>query len=974
MTQEYVWGRVHALVELQVERAAIPEYEDQRLEALNNLELLDTPAEPGFDRLTRLVKTHFNVPMVFVGLVDKDRVWVKSKIGFPDLECPRDESLCGHTILEGDILCVPDLTNDPRFSEDGPETDGRKIRFFAGIPLTVDSGFNVGCLCILDWEPRTLSFDEYEAFKDFAQCVEQQLRQSKLSQDGRFLVSQTSRLNTLLETVADGIVTIDSKGNIESVNTTGAHIFGYEPYELAGENFNELMPDLGKGGWDGYVRLCLSDTQDPSQRPNLELKGRKKNGLLFPMDMRVRKMNLEGEFLYTGIIRDITERKATENEIRLGREILEVTKENIPVGLTVFDENRKLRIANSHAGDLLSLPSELLEIGACYADIIRFLMARGDFGDWTEEAKQSNLASILEDPKLQRFVHNSENGKYIEISSRSMPGGGFVSCYSDLTSRLRNEEKLENALTQANQANQAKTNFLSTISHEIRTPLNGVIGVSQMLGDTKLDADQQEKLDAILRSGNTLLELINDVLDMNKIESGNLEIEYIECDLRETIKSIETPFQLQAQDKGVFYKCDYQDDVFNRVIIDPTRLRQILMNLLSNALKFTDKGHVTLEVKTGEKLADGKTELVLAVKDTGVGIPDDRQEQIFESFSQADSSVSRKFGGTGLGLSIVKNLIMLLGGRISLTSVVDEGSCFTVFLPVETLEKLDVVAPQGGLVGLADNLMSPLHVLVAEDNDVNAMITEAFLKKLGHTSVVAGNGAIALDRFSADLYDLVLMDVHMPEMDGLEATRQIRRREDGKIVPIIGLTAEAFTERHVALRDAGMNHVLTKPFTAKQLQDVVAKFVTQTSDQLDDEVSSSSEDVVVDAADNLFSGLPELGVGDEQKLKDLWDQLGSDVVAGLIQKTPESVLDEFEQLKDGLLNGDSSVVLRAAHTISGVSSSMCAEKLPQQASLIEKKSGSLDDIQKVLPEFEETVRETVKWWRYFLSEAATESA
>ncbi|MBL4907952.1 MAG: PAS-domain containing protein, partial [Sneathiella sp.] len=801
-----------------MEKPTLPAYEEQRLAALHSLDVLDSHSDEGFDRLTRLIKAHFNVPIVLVSLIDEDREWIKSKQGTDCSEIPREYSFCAHAILEDDIFYVSDTLNDPRFVDNPYVTHEPFIRFYAAVPVTVEGGLKIGALSLMDTKPRDFTYDQIASLKDFGECVELQLVQSRLRNDANYLVSQTSRLNTLLETVADGIVTIDDNSNIESLNTQAAHIFGYEPYEILGQDFNKMIPDLGCGGWDGYIADFFDENRLEIADGKREVMGRRKNGSLFPIDLSVRVMFLHGKRLYTGIIRDVTDRKAVEDELKRGQQLLEVTKENVPVGISVFDNNQNLVVINQEVLSLFDLPEEFAQLGISYSAIIRYCAERGDYGGGDIDSLVEERVRIGLNPEPQRFLRSVNSGnRTIEVNTRPMPGGGVVSICLDITERLRSEEKLEKLLYQANSANKAKSDFLSMISHEIRTPLNGVLGVARMLGDTRMDEGQRSKLNIILKSGNTLLELINGVLDMSKIETGNLELEYIPCDLRDIVSSLIEPFEITARNKGVEFNCDICPNIAAYHIADSTRLRQVVMNLLSNALKFTDNGSVALSLRTHEGTEEDTQNISISVEDTGVGIPEDRLSSVFDSFSQADSSVARKYGGTGLGLSIVKNLVTLMDGNISLMSVIGVGSCFEVTLQFVIASEEEVRSINGIELICDESVKRSLTILVADDNEVNAMITMAFLKKLGHMCHLAENGLEALHLLDEEEFDLILMDVHMPEMDGIEATKIIRSRDDCKSLPIIGVTADAFMEHHSLYREIGMDDVLTKPFTVEQL-------------------------------------------------------------------------------------------------------------------------------------------------------------
>jgi len=387
--------------------------------------------------------------------------------------------------------------------------------------------------------------------------------------------------------------------------------------------------------------------------------------------------------------------------------------------------------------------------------------------------------------------------------------------------------EIEQYVAQAQQANRAKTDFLAVMSHEIRTPLNGIQGLATLLLDTPLTEKQHQYASDLKSSASILATVINDVLDLSKIESGMSEIDVTEFALDNMLRDLITLLgtNASANNTRLVYTSKNMDSV--AVTSDITKLRQIIINLVSNAIKFTHKGTVSISAKLKKPSTEEVCEnrLVVAVKDTGIGIEPDRLEHIFDKFTQSDSSITREYGGTGLGLAIARQLTQLLGGDIKVVSKVGEGSCFTVTANVQSRLKVESSThlDEGRDVQGA-SVPAGLKVLLAEDNAINAVVAQALLEQLQCDVEHVDNGLKATARVEEGGIDVVFMDVHMPVMDGIEATKRIRKL-DGTLgqIPVIGLTAEAFKERHIAFKEAGMDDIVTKPVTIEALQESLLK-------------------------------------------------------------------------------------------------------------------------------------------------------
>jgi signal transduction histidine kinase/CheY-like chemotaxis protein len=380
-------------------------------------------------------------------------------------------------------------------------------------------------------------------------------------------------------------------------------------------------------------------------------------------------------------------------------------------------------------------------------------------------------------------------------------------------------EELEAARDRANAASEAKSSFLGVISHELRTPMNGVLGAAQLLSATRLEPTQREYLSIIRNSGDNLLSLLNDILDMTKIEAGKMTFEVVDVSIEDLHKRVTGPFQAQAEAKGLTFSAGFEGDVPAVVRGDPLRVCQVIHNLLSNAVKFTDKGEVAYVVR-GTRLGEDRVRFDFAVTDSGAGISPDDLARLFQPFTQVDASSTRRFGGTGLGLTISRRMANIMDGDISVTSTLGQGSTFTFTVEADVVEWSRQTAAEPILAEVEDG--RALSVLVVEDHPVNRMILEAWMGSAGHASATAENGQEAIEAAGEQRFDLIIMDVNMPVMDGLTATRAIRAGDGpNNDTPIVVLSASARSEDHAAGLDAGADAYLNKPIDFAALAKVM---------------------------------------------------------------------------------------------------------------------------------------------------------
>ncbi|WP_413717050.1 response regulator [Silicimonas sp. MF1-12-2] len=500
-------------------------------------------------------------------------------------------------------------------------------------------------------------------------------------------------------------------------------------------------------------------------------------------------------------------------EIAEARQRLIDAIETISDGFAFYDSDDRLVLCNTRYRDFLGDPEgRIVRPGITAEELAELLPSGSGLRVKAQSIDQTASAASASDN-----VRRLPDGRWVQIDKRRTTDGGSVVVYSDISELVRREVQLTEAKEEAETANEAKSAFLAAMSHEIRTPLNGIIGMSGLLASTRLDPEQRDFANTIGEAADTLLRIINDILDFSKVEAGALDLEEIEIDLFETIEGAVELVMPKADEKGIELACRIHPDVPRGVIGDPTRLKQVLLNLLNNAVKFTEKGEVVLNVsrKAPEVADNGAASLTFAVRDTGIGIPADRMSRLFKSFSQVDASTTRRYGGTGLGLAISKSLVEKMGGKIDVESEVGKGSTFSFSIDLPACVPQDRKDRRARI----DNLRGRT-VLAVDDNATNRKIIGERLRDWGMVPELCGTPEEALDALRAGhSFDVVMIDYKMPHMTGLELSTEIRRLLGESTPPLILFTSLTPTEPEFwsRVREADFSSILTKPAKSSQL-------------------------------------------------------------------------------------------------------------------------------------------------------------
>jgi len=694
------------------------------------------------------------------------------------------------------------------------------------------------------------------------------------------------------------------------------------------------------------------------------------DGREFDVEVYLNRIAYRGEDAILANVRDITIRKESENHIRQSLSKFEAILENSLMGIAM-SHSRKISTINRRGAEIFGYtPGELI------GNKISVILGTEHEESFVQSSRQA-LSKRGDFNTEQAFFGKDGKTVWCRMYAKAVDpeslDKGIIWAWDDITDLRRNQEDLVRTREDAEAANQAKSEFLAAMSHEIRTPMNAIVGMTDILLQSRLSDDQRDYLQTVMDSAQHLLSIINDILDLSKIEARKLVLDRSDFDLPFHVRTTAKGLEIQAHQKELNLQLEIDEEITACVNGDPLALRQVLMNLVGNAIKFTHRGTITVRVQKAEEDPhraedDPRTVGVqFEVEDTGIGIPEEFMDTIFQSFSQS----TRAFGGTGLGLAICKELIALMGGNICVASQVGKGSTFSFTVWFEPGVACPV--PASPREGNPEALLRPAHVLVAEDNDVNVMVTTLRLEEMGHTYSVASNGLEVLDRLKREPFDLILMDIEMPVLDGISATKAIRSAVPGgpipdPNIPIIGVTAHALKEFRDKSLGAGMDDYVSKPVDFNELTVIINRLIG-TRPAASAEAASPTNETRKDATPAQTAPVRPKPAGElpvwspDKAMEDLGvdKAMFKDFVTTACNEL-ETTLREIDQAVGG---ADLSTASKLAHTMKSICQSVGAHPAALAATDLHSASSKGNGLQEGLTALKKEIEQLLELMRAF---------
>jgi PAS domain S-box-containing protein len=764
------------------------------------------------------------------------------------------------------------------------------------------------------------------------------------------LASSLELMRAIFDTAVQPIVTADSRGIVRSINNAGLQHFGYTQEEIVGNNVKMLMPEPFRSSHDDYIARYLREGTPHIIGQGREVVAKRKDGSLFQIQLSVGSVFVSGERVFVALMIDISALHRQRDELVMMRDQLALASEVAEIGIWTWTPDDGRLQWNDRMFALYDWPLTLREHGVTY-NHWRMRVHPDDVEE--TEAKLSGAVQGCDvyDPVF-RIVHRNGDVIYVQAAAQiERDAGGkairVTGINRNVTAQRELETSLRRAKIQAEAASEAKSNFLANMSHEIRTPMNAVLGMLQLLQRTELNGHQRDHVVKAMAAARSLLELLNDILDYSKIEAGKLELDTHPFDLAALMRELSIVLEGNLGNKTVDVQIRLDPDIPAVLIGDSLRLRQVLVNLSGNALKFTPEGYVRITT-TLQRRQDDRIFLRFAVQDTGIGISPEQQQRIFEGFTQAEASISRRFGGTGLGLVICTRLVDLMGGKLQLNSALEVGSNFWFDIPLDIAADQHAmpIAGQGGAdASTSERACSPrpdsiapaqheqrlngLRILVVEDNEVNRNVAESLLLDEGAIVTLATGGlqGVRQAALSCDSLDIILMDLQMPDIDGLEATRRIRANPALNPIPIVAMTANVAPSDRAACVAAGMNGHIGKPIYVDDLVDtileVTSKRITIGAPAVISDTGglNGSNGSIIESIDSIKRRFPR--------------KLGK--LAGMLPEFEANSSSVLDTLQEQLIQQDLDGAIRSMHTLKGTAGSFGAQKLSALAADYERR-------------------------------------
>ncbi|MBC7608116.1 MAG: response regulator [Polaromonas sp.] len=1061
--------------------APLPSNEAARLKALHDLDVLDSPSEAEFDALVNVASLVCGMPYSLISLVDTDRQWFKANKGLDGVsETPRSLAFCAHAILGDGVMEVPDATRDPRFSDNALVNGAPDIRFYAGAPVVLTDGSHVGTLCVIDDQPRQLDATQRQILQSLAVAAARAL-------EGRKAIRTQDKIMRALH---KSEILLDRTGAI-------AQVGGWEIDLATSSIFWSRETRRIHGVPDDYVPVMVEaiNFYAPEARPVIQAAVEEGMTSGKGWDLELPFIRLDGTPIWVrtvgmvefedgqpvrmvGAFQDVTEPRNADAVINRQRSAMSMLVNAIPDPIFHKDREGRYLMCNDAYSALVGRTPEQVKGLVCEdlfpADVAVAMRVRD--GAVLKTLKRVGAEHWITYPDGRRVL--------VETMVSPMQGEdgqttGLLGVSRDITNRKEAEGAIHRARQAAEESTQMKSDFLANMSHEIRTPMNAIIGMSHLALKTDMTPRQRDYITKVHRSGQHLLGIINDILDFSKVEAGKLTIEHIDFELDKVLDNVANLIGEKSGAKGVELVFDIAPDVPRGLIGDSLRVGQILINYANNAVKYTETGEIVISAKVVNITLEDVL-VRFSVRDTGLGLTQEQISRLFQSFSQADSSTTRRFGGTGLGLAISKKLAELMGGEVGVSSVFGEGSdfWFTVRLGISqqvkpawlpnpdlrsrralvvddneharrimrdmleamTFEVIDVdsgraavqavhaahlrgqsfdivyldwrmpvmdgmeaarqirglgLSPAPTLVmvsaygreemikeaeslGIVNMLVKPLspsmlfdttiealgvrrqearvsqpatdklsqlapvhgaRILLAEDNEINQQIASELLIDAGFVVELAENGLIALEMAQRASYDLVLMDMQMPVMDGLIATKAIRSIDQLKTLPIVAMTANAMEKDRRSCLDAGMNDFLTKPIDPDELWRILLKWLTnrqlQQTELQPAKPTATSTATSTAALTATSTDLPE-NIHGLDAHTGLTRMMGKKpLYTSMLRKFVSGYKNSAQTIQSALTAQDLATAQRTAHTLKGVSATIGATEIPVYADAIE---------------------------------------